>query len=100
VASSCPAEFDREQGFTERDWLRCLPGAVGSWPLDLRQPGRARVQIGAGTLTLHWQTLAPRQIGLARFPRMAMQYRFEAVAGVDRDEFMRYFDLYTMRGGG
>jgi hypothetical protein len=31
---------------------------------------------------------------------MAMQYRFEAVADADRDEFMRYFDLYTMRGGG
>ena len=95
-----PAEFDREQGFTERDWLRCLPGAVGLRPLDLSQPGRARVQIGAGWLTLHWQALAPRQIGLARFPRMAMQYRFEAVADADRDEFMRYFDLYTMRGGG
>ena len=95
-----PAEFDREQGFTERDWLRCLPGAVGSWPLDLSQPGQAHVQIGAGWLTLHWQTLPPRQIGLARFPRLAMQYRCEGVADAERLAFMRFFDLYTMRGGG
>ena len=51
--------FSREQGFTEADWLSCLPGAVRGRPLDLSTPGQARVQIGSGSLTLRWQVLAP-----------------------------------------
>ena len=95
-----PAEFDREQGFTPADWLRCLPGAVRQHPIDLSQPGRATVLIGDGRLTLSWQVLPPRGHGLVRMPRMAVQYRFAGVDAAGRAEFMRYFDLYTMRGGG
>ena len=93
-------DFTREQGFTEADWLRCLPGAVRNHPLDLSQPGMARVQIGSGLFTLRWQVLPPRCIALMRMPRLGLHYRFEGVADAQRDEFMRYFDLYTMRGGG
>ena len=95
-----PAEFRREQGFTERDWLRCLPGAARGCPLDLSRPGQARVQIGSGALHLAWQVLAPRQIALVRLPRLQTHYRFEQVVDAERLAFMRYFDLYTMRGGG
>jgi hypothetical protein len=95
-----PAEFDREQGFSEADWQRCLPGAVGGRPLDLRQPGEARVAVGTGTLLLRWQVMPPRQIALARILRLAVQYRFDGVPEAERQAFMRYFDLYTQRGGG
>ena len=95
-----PESFDREQGFTTADWLRCLPGAVREHPLDLSQPGFARVRIGDGLFTLSWQVLAPRGHGLMRMPRLAVQYRFAGVNDAARAEFMRYFDLYTMRGGG
>ena len=95
-----PAEFRREQGFTERDWLRCLPGAVRDCALDLSEPGLARVQIGGGQLLLRWQVMPPRQIAMMRMPRLAVQYQFDGVAEVERLAFMRYFDLYTMRGGG
>ena len=95
-----PAEFDREQGFSAADWQRCLPGAARDNPLDLRQPGVAVVQIGDGTLRLSWQVLPPRLIGLATFVRLAVQYRFDGVADEQRQVFMRYFDLYTQRGGG
>ena len=96
-----PAEFRREQGFTERDWLRCLPGAVRDHPLDLARPGQAQVQIGSGTLTLSWQALPPRSVALMRMPRLGVHYRFDAgVSEAERLAFMRYFDLYTMRGGG
>ena len=95
-----PAEFRREQGLTERDWLRCLPGAVRGHTLDLARPAEARVQIGRGTLTLRWQTLPPRSVALMRMPRLAVDYRFDAVSDDQRLAFMRYFDLYTLRGGG
>ena len=95
-----PAEFDREQGFSAADWQRCLPGAARDNPLDLSQPGVAVVQIGGGTLRLSWQVLPPRLIGLATFVRLAVQYRFVGVADDQRQVFMRYFDLYTQRGGG
>ena len=95
-----PADFQREQGFTERDWLRCLPGAVRDCTIDLSQPGLARVQIGSGQLLLRWQVMAPRQIAMMRMPRLVVHYQFDGVDDDDRARFMRYFDLYTMRGGG
>ncbi len=92
--------FSREQGFTEADWLSCLPGAVRGRPLDLSTPGQARVQIDSGSLTLRWRVLAPRQIALMRMPRLATDYVFEGVGDAERHDFMKYFDLYTQRGGG
>ena len=95
-----PESFDREQGFTPADWLRCLPGAVRLHPLDLSKPCQALVRIGDCCFTLTWQVMPPRGHGLMRMPRMAVQYRFAGVDAAGRAEFMRYFDLYTMRGGG
>ena len=95
-----PTTFEREQGFSDADWQRCLPGAVGAHLLDLGQPGQARVQIGAGDLVMRWQVLAPRQIALMRMPRLRVHYQFTGVTDSERVAFMRYFDLYTQRGGG
>jgi hypothetical protein len=58
------------------------------------------VAIGTGRLLLRWQTLPPRQIALARFPRLAVSFRFEELDDAARQNFMRYFDLYLQRGGG
>ena len=91
--------FDREMGCTESEWLMWLPGAVGACALSLHAQG-ARVEIEAGWLTLSWQALPPRQIALIRIPRLAVQFRFEALADHARQRFMRYFDLYMQRGGG
>ena len=95
-----PERFEREQSVSEADWLRCLPGAVRNHALALPAPGRAVVSIGAGTLELRWTMLPPRRLGIVQLPRMAVRYRFDGVDAQARDEFMRYFDLYTQRGGG
>jgi hypothetical protein len=100
VQAFYPAEFSREQGFTEADWRNCLPGAVRGRALDLATPGQARVAVGDGVLTLGWQVLPPRQIALMRMPRLATHYRFDNVPEAERQAFMKYFDLYTQRGGG
>ena len=95
-----PEHFEREQSVSEADWLRCLPGAVRSHALALPGPGRAVVDIGAGRLELGWTMLPPRRLGIVQLPRMTVRYRFDGVDAPARNEFMRYFDLYTQRGGG
>ena len=100
VQGHYPAEFRREQGFTESDWLSCLPGAVRGAEITRPAPGRATVAVGAGTLHLAWQVQPPRQIALMRMPVLATHYRFDGVAEDDRQAFMKFFDLYTQRGGG
>lgn len=92
--------FEREQGSTEADWLRCLPGAVRDHRLELPAPGQALVHIGSGRMLLQWQALPDRQIALMRMPRLQASYRFEGVADDARHTFMRYFDLFMLRGGG
>jgi hypothetical protein len=99
MQSHYAASFDREMGCTEREWLSWLPGAVRDHALVLGD-GQASVGIEAGCLQLRWQVLAPRQIAQVRLPRLAAQFRFDAVSEEARQRFMRYFDLYMQRGGG
>jgi len=100
VGEDVPASFEREQSFSEADWVRTLPGAVRSHALAFPRPGAAVATLGSGTLTLSWRMLPPRSMGLVRLPRMAVHYRFDGVDAATRAAFMRYFDLYTQRGGG
>ncbi len=92
--------FEREHGCTEPEWLSWLPGAVREHTLQLPGSAQAHILIGAGSLHLSWQVLTPRQLGMARFPRLMVSYRFEALGESERVAFMRYFDLFMQRGGG
>ncbi len=94
------AEFTREHGCSESDWLRCLPGAVNNHMWTLMRPGKVRVMIGGGTLTLRWNGLPPRRLGQAVVPRLSVHYLFDGVNEVERVRFLDYFDLYLQRGGG
>lgn len=94
-----PADFRREMGCTEAELLRWLPGAVNGRALTL-MPRSAEVAIEGGRLDLAWRELPPRQIALMCMPRMAISFHFEGVSEAQRQAFMRYFDLYTQRGGG
>jgi hypothetical protein len=93
--------FERDTGGTEADWLRTLPGACGAHPLSLADgQQQAQVRIATGTLHLQWQVLPPRRIALVSLPRMLVCYRFDGVAPLARQQFMKYFDLFMQRGGG
>jgi len=94
-----PAEFDRDYGCTEAEWLRALPGALGESSARIG-PGRAQVAIGRGWLDLAWEIREPRVIALVRLPRLAVRFRFAGVDDPGRSAFMRRFDLYLLRGGG
>ena len=94
-----PERFTREMG-CEASYLRDrLPAASNSLAIAWQHEG-ASITINEGQLTLHWQALAPRRIALMVSPRLLVTFTFEQVPLVDRVAFMRYFDLYTRRGGG
>ena len=94
-----PAGVRRGMGCTEAELLMWLPGAVNGRPLRL-MPRSAEIAIDAGRLELAWRELPPRQIArLGRCAR-ALANHFEGVGEAQRQDFMRYFDLYTQRGGG
>jgi len=93
------ADFEREVGCTEAEWLMWLPAAIGDC-LWQRTGASVLVQIDAGTLALRWSALSPRQIALVRLPRLAVSFHFEGVPDERRHRFMKRFDLYMQRGGG
>jgi hypothetical protein len=100
MQSHYAAEFEREMGCTEREWLSWLARAVHGHALELGS-GQATVRIGEGRLRLSWQVLPSRHIALARLQRLAAQFAFDAGVGeAARQTFMRTFDLYMHRGGG
>jgi len=99
MQSFYPADFKREMGCTEAELLRWLPGATNGHALTLL-PRSAEIAVEGGRLELAWRELPPRQIALMRMPRLAIAFHFEGVTEAQRQAFMRYFDLYTQRGGG
>lgn len=99
MQSHYPARFVRDMTCTEAEWLRWLPRAVGDHPWTRAQQ-TAEVQLGAGSLSLRWQVLPPRVLGLVRLSRLQLAFAFEGVDEAQRQQFMRRFDLYTQRGGG
>lgn len=87
-------------GCTQADWLRCLPEAIGAhaWQADADS---VRVHLGAAaTLAIRWQQAEPREMALARIPRLIVTFQFVSVDERTRLAFMTRFDLYMQRGGG
>jgi hypothetical protein len=93
------AEFERDMCCTEAELIGWLPGAIRGCKMDLRA-GEADIELPDGRLQLRWHTLPPRCIALFTLPRLALHFRFEGASDEARQGFMRYFDLYTQRGGG
>ena len=101
VPAKVTERFSREQGCTQADWERDLPGAVGHHALERPAAGAALVRlVGGGCLHLRWQPLPARQIALIRLPRLQVDFHFEHTDADGRAAFMRYFDLFLQRGGG
>jgi hypothetical protein len=100
VQASYSASFEREMGCTVPELLRWLPGASGAAAVALDGDSARIGPVGDGTLALAWEVLPPRRIALISMPRIHIRFRFDGVGDAERHAFMRYFDLYTQRGGG
>ena len=99
MQSSYDAEFDREMGCTEAEWLGWLPAAIGPHRYQLTGPA-VHVSLPGGTLAIRWQAGPPRVIALLRMPRLLVAFRFQGLDAAARYAFMKRFDLYMQRGGG
>jgi hypothetical protein len=99
MQSHYPFAFEREMGCTADDLRAQLPGACRERAIDWRPQG-ADVMLGAGRVTIEWQALAPRRIALVTLPRLQVRFAARDVEAGAWHAFMRYFDLYTQRGGG
>jgi hypothetical protein len=93
------AEFERDMCCTGAELIGWLPGATRGCKVDLHADG-ADIALREGRLELRWHSLPPRRIALFTLPRLAVRFRFEGAGDEVRQAFMRYFDLYTQRGGG
>lgn len=101
MQSHYPERFVRDMGTSEAEWLAALPRAIGQhhrWEWAGEQG--ACVQIGSGTLNLHWERLPDRRIALLVMPRLQVRFAFEHVDADQRLAFMKPFDLTLQRGGG
>lgn len=91
-----PDAFERDMGCTETEWLSWLPGAVGAHSLSL---GQQQARVG-DFLQLNWQVLPPRTIALLSIARLAVRFQFTGLTPIERQAFMKQFDLFMQRGGG
>lgn len=79
-----------------RGWL---PGASGNRKIDWH-PSGACVELEGGRVSIAWADCEPRRIALIVLPRLCVHFDAERVDDPTWQQFMRYFDLYTQRGGG
>lgn len=99
MQASYAANFEREMGCTEAQWLMWLPRALGENPWT-QQTSSASVHIGTGALDLTWNVAAARVIGLVSIPVLRVSFNFTGLDDAQRYRFMQRFDLYMQRGGG
>ena len=61
---------------------------------------KAVVHAGDATIEISYTQAPPRRIALVVMPVLTVSFRFSGADAAAYREFMRYFDLYTKRGGG
>lgn len=91
MSSDWIPEFNLQLQCSEAEWLRRLPDAVGGCRWTLMRPGKARVAVGGGTLTLRWHALPPRHTASGEVARLSVHCLFNGVGDGEREAFMRRF---------
>jgi hypothetical protein len=94
-----PLAFEREMGCTEAELRGWLPGATRDRPIAWRERG-VDIALDGGCVAIDWLPLEPRRIALIVLPRLHVRFVAMAIDKAAWQRFMRYFDLYTQRGGG
>ena len=89
----------REMGCTREEFLRWLPGATRHAPMQI-QADTAVIHAGEAQVEISFIQAPPRSIALVSMPVLKVTFRFSGAGADAYRDFMRYFDLYTKRGGG
>jgi hypothetical protein len=98
--ASDTAVLVREMGYSEAEWLRVLPAALGHWTWHLEDRKALVLAPGGGWVALTWSPMLPRRLGLAVLPRMEVVFRHSGLSEPEFADWLALFDLYTRRGGG
>jgi hypothetical protein len=99
LQSHYPFVFEREMGCTADELRTWLPGAAGDRAVSWRDGG-ADIALDGGRIAIDWRALEPRRIALLAMPRLHVRFEAHGIGEAAWQRFMRYFDLYTQRGGG
>ena len=94
-----PFVIEREMGCTEVELATWLPDAVGGLGIEWGDR-RAQVRVEGGSVSIAWEPQSPRRIAALALPRLQVRIEARDVDAIAWQAFMRYFDLYTQRGGG
>ncbi len=86
-------------GCTADELRAWLPGASGARTIDWRGQG-ADIALDDGVVSIDWLTCEPRRIAQITLPRLRVRFQARGVEAAAWQAFMRYFDLFTQRGGG
>ena len=89
----------REMGCTRAELMDWLPGATGKAPLRIDGDVVTVITHG-GSVRISMQEKAPRRMGSIALPVLAVTFCFRDLDEGTRADFLRFFDLYTRRGGG
>lgn len=100
MQSHYPFAFEREMGCTAEELRAWLPGASGGRAIEWLGDDGALVALDDGRVELRWHAMPPRRIALVTLPRLLVRFEASGVDAAAWQGFMRYFDLYTQRGGG
>ena len=89
----------REMGCTRADLLAWLPGAVRGARFEV-EADLIRVEYAGGEVRIRTAPAAERRLGELSLPVLHVSIRFAGIDAGAREEFLKYFDLFTRRGGG
>jgi hypothetical protein len=89
----------REMGCSRADLLAWLPGAVRGAPIDV-EADLIRVAYAEGEVRIRMAQAAERRLGELSLPVLHVSIRFTGIDARAREDFLKYFDLFTRRGGG
>ncbi|MCP4487436.1 MAG: hypothetical protein GY820_08985 [Gammaproteobacteria bacterium] len=94
-------EFTRDMGYSEKDFFRTLPAAIGEYRytknrqlVSITHPHENHV------LSLKVMPLPDRVLGKIRIERVEVSFSFRDFSTDERDQFMACFELRFQRGGG
>lgn len=100
-AEQVPARFERDMGYSEKEFFRVLPSALGDYRYRL-QGNRILIDHpdNSHQVLLEITPLPDRRLGAFRIERIDVQFELLNMNDDERAAFMRRFDRRFQRGGG
>ncbi len=100
-AAQVPVRFERDMGYSEKEFFRVLPSALGNYHYR-RQGNQVLVDHPdhAHKISLRIAPLPDRRLGAFRIERIGVQFELLNMDAEERACFMRRFDRRFQRGGG